>query len=108
MDFSCSIARGIFPDQGLNLCLLHWQVDSLSLSPTREALYIFFLSLPPSLAISIFKREREKFLINNQFSGFSWKFGSWTHGEGDSLPDAAWLSQPQALPPGSPSCDSYL
>ena len=25
---SCSMARGIFPDQGLNPCLLHWQVDS--------------------------------------------------------------------------------
>ena len=25
-------ACGIFPDQGLNLCLLHWQVDSLPLS----------------------------------------------------------------------------
>ena len=25
---SCSAARGIFPDQGLNLCPLHWQVDS--------------------------------------------------------------------------------
>ena len=24
-------ARGIFPDQGSNVCLLHWQVDSLSL-----------------------------------------------------------------------------
>ena len=29
---SCSEARGIFPDQGSNLCLLHWQADSLSLS----------------------------------------------------------------------------
>ena len=29
---SCSEACGIFPDQGLNLCLLHWQVDSLPLS----------------------------------------------------------------------------
>ena len=29
---SCSTACGIFPDQGSNLCLLHWQVDSLSLS----------------------------------------------------------------------------
>ena len=28
---SCS-ACGIFPDQGLNLCLLHWQADSLSLT----------------------------------------------------------------------------
>ena len=29
---SCSTACGIFPDQGLNLCLLHWLVDSLQLS----------------------------------------------------------------------------
>ena len=29
---SCSAVSGIFPDQGLNLCFLHWQVDSLSLS----------------------------------------------------------------------------
>ena len=25
---SCSVACGIFPDQGLNLCPLHWQVHS--------------------------------------------------------------------------------
>ena len=25
---SCSAARGIFPDQGMNLCPLHWQADS--------------------------------------------------------------------------------
>ena len=29
--FSCCKAYGIFPDQGLNLCLLHWQADSLLL-----------------------------------------------------------------------------
>ena len=29
---SCSKACGIFPDQGLNPCLLHWQADSLPLS----------------------------------------------------------------------------
>ena len=29
---SCSVARGIFLDQGSNLCLLHWQADSLPLS----------------------------------------------------------------------------
>ena len=29
---SCSTARGILPDPGANLCLLHWQVDSLPLS----------------------------------------------------------------------------
>ena len=30
---SCSSACGIFPDQGSNLCLLHWQEDSLLLAP---------------------------------------------------------------------------
>ena len=25
---SCSVARGMFLDQGSNLCPLHWQVDS--------------------------------------------------------------------------------
>ena len=29
---SCFLACRIFPDQGLNPCLLHWQVDSLPLS----------------------------------------------------------------------------
>ena len=29
---SCSIAHGVFPDQGLNPCLLHWQVGSSALS----------------------------------------------------------------------------
>ena len=35
---SCSVACGIFPDQGSNLSLLHWQVDS-SPRPTRKASY---------------------------------------------------------------------
>ena len=30
--FSCSVACGNFPDQGLNLHLWHWQADSLQLS----------------------------------------------------------------------------
>lgn len=29
---SCSTAHGVFPDQGSNLCLLHWQANSLPLS----------------------------------------------------------------------------
>ena len=32
LGLSCSAALGIFPDQGSNLCLLYWQVDSLPLS----------------------------------------------------------------------------
>ena len=27
-----SLLQGIFPTQGLNLCLLHWQADSLPLN----------------------------------------------------------------------------
>ena len=43
---SCSVACGIFPDQGSNPCPLHWQADSQPLchqgSPaTREALIFF-------------------------------------------------------------------
>ena len=36
--FSCSEACGIFPDQGLNVYVLHWQVDSLPLSPQGKLL----------------------------------------------------------------------
>ena len=37
----CSTARGVFPDQGLNLCLLHWQADSLPLSHQGSPKYQF-------------------------------------------------------------------
>ena len=40
---SCSIACGIFPTQGSNLCLLcllHWQVDSLPLAPPVKPLVL--------------------------------------------------------------------
>ena len=36
LGLSCSAARGFFPDQGLNLCLLYWQVDSLPLNHQRS------------------------------------------------------------------------
>ena len=35
---SCSLACGIFLDQGLTLCLLHWQVGSLPLVPPGKSL----------------------------------------------------------------------
>ena len=38
---NCSTTCGIFPDQGLNPCLLHWQTDSLPLSH-RGALWSDF------------------------------------------------------------------
>ena len=48
--FSCFSACGIFPDQGLNLCLQHWQVDSLPLSH-QGSLKISLISLVNRLPI---------------------------------------------------------
>ena len=39
---SCFSACGIFPDQGLNLCLLHWQADSLPLNHEGSPWYSSF------------------------------------------------------------------
>ena len=45
---SCSPACGIFPDQGSNLCLLHWQVDSYPLhhQGSLSALTSIWLLIP--------------------------------------------------------------
>ena len=47
---SCSEACGIFPDQGWNLCHLHWQLDSLPLShqgsPHLALLFLPIFALP--------------------------------------------------------------
>ena len=47
---SCSMACGIFLDQGSNPCLLHWQTNSLPLShqetPEITFLYNFAYALP--------------------------------------------------------------
>ena len=42
---SHSLLQGIFPTQGLNLCLLHWQADSLPLSYLRSPTHIRYLKL---------------------------------------------------------------
>ena len=44
LGLSCSAACGIFPDQGLNLCLLHWPEDSLSLSHQEALGLTFYIS----------------------------------------------------------------
>ena len=41
--FSCSMACGIFWDRGVNLCLLHWQLDSYPLR--HQEIPSFFFSL---------------------------------------------------------------
>ena len=42
---SCSEARGIFPDQGLNPCLLHWQVTSSPVSHQGSPSTTFLIML---------------------------------------------------------------
>ena len=48
-ELSCSAACGVFPDQGLNPCSLHWQADSQPLhhqgSPSAHFLIGLFVSL---------------------------------------------------------------
>ena len=39
----CSVACGIFPEQGSNSCLQHWQVDSLSLSCQESPEFLFWI-----------------------------------------------------------------
>ena len=45
---SCSVACGIFPGQGLNPCLLHWQADSYSPCHRRSPT-VHFLTVPGPL-----------------------------------------------------------
>ena len=52
---SCSVAYGIFPDQGLSSCPLHWPADSQPLdhqgspiSPFLNALQYFIIKFVPS------------------------------------------------------------
>ena len=42
---SCSAACGILPDQGLNLCPLHWQADSQPLCHQGSPIFNLFLFL---------------------------------------------------------------
>ena len=44
----CSVACGIFPDQGSNLRLLYWQVDSLPLSRQGSLLSVLLTNPDPS------------------------------------------------------------
>ena len=47
--FSWPAVCGIFPDQGFNLCPLHWQADSLSLGHQGclEIIFLYIISFNP-------------------------------------------------------------
>ena len=50
---SCSAACGIFPDQGSNLCPLHWQTDSQPLRHKRSPAGGFLTTAPPGKSLCI-------------------------------------------------------
>ena len=43
---SCSTACGIFPDQGSNMCPLHWQADSQPLRHQGSPVFSHFVNIP--------------------------------------------------------------
>ena len=56
LGLSCFEACGIFPDQGLNPYLLHWQADSLPLGHQGNPKKIFFkkaVCIPPVSAANV-------------------------------------------------------
>ena len=78
---SCSVACGIFPDQGSNPCLLHWQADSQPLhhqgKPGWRILYHWTTREVPD-------STRFNYCIVTNL-GFSWKGfyeGFWKKGLG--------------------------
>ena len=53
----CCMAYGMFLDRELNLCSLHWQVDSYPLHPKKSCLFFkstsFIISLKVGLVVTI-------------------------------------------------------
>ena len=58
-----SVTCGIFLDQGLNLCLLYWQVDSLPLSHQESPSYVVF----SSKLLEQFQKYRKVVKIEQKF-----------------------------------------
>ena len=68
---SCSAACGIFPDQELNPCLLHWQVDSLPLSEQGSPGFNFRCNFKVELMVLVKRlnagRERVESRMTSMF-----------------------------------------
>ena len=91
---SCSAACGILLDQGSNLCLLHWQADSLPLSHQGSPTYF----LKYSIMYSNFRCESTRFeckcfLFNFMISSQSIVFQGFLSQLLSSLPPSVWLIQ---------------
>lgn len=68
---SRSMAREIFLDQGLNLCLLHWQADSLPLSHQESliicCLFIHFIEVQLIDNVVIVSEVQQSDLVTNVY-----------------------------------------
>ena len=66
------LLQGIFPTQGLNPCLLYWQVGSLPLAPPEKPLFfvIFFSKQPGEINTVLFWISLK---YTTQYSVSSWK-----------------------------------
>ena len=88
-------ACGIFPDQGSNLCLLHWQVDSFLWSqqgspfPSPLKMDNIFDVSPPCLPLFEDLTETPSWVLELGRSIYSWK-GSDAAMQGE-LPKPEWL-----------------
>ena len=60
---SCSTACGIFPDQGSNLCPLHWQADSQPPRHQGSPFYLFYIKHSEFLVV-LSGRNREKYIYS--------------------------------------------
>ena len=72
---SCSVACGIFPDQGSNPCPLYWQADSQPLRHQGSPLMIFWMSvisvISPLLFLILFIWILPLFFLVNLARGLS-------------------------------------
>ena len=75
---SCLMARGIFPDQGLNLCVLHWRADSYPLchqgSPICSYFYSCFLHMALNYYLVSFHFNLKDFLREGYLDTNSLRF----------------------------------
>ena len=109
---SCSTACAVFLDQGLSLCLLHWQVDSYLLchqGNPRSTCSLFFLKL----IYYLFGCAGVLVVAPRNLQSSLWLEGSWHMGSSSLARDRTWalcLGSMEPLPldhQGSPKIYAF-
>ena len=68
---SCTVACGIFPDEGSNLCLLHWQADSSALSHQGSPEHFLSMRKPSTLSGDKLKKIKKYWVAQKDHLSFS-------------------------------------